>query len=148
MYENCWLLQVRHGTRYTFVTIILYLLYLICNFGSTPHKVSLSCHRHQSSNISIHGHRLVTVSVLEDYVGDPQHAHLHVGVCTGCLYKLSRKNLVWGPLKCSKSNFNPVHVFLHFNSFCLVVLKLILASKLSEWEQFENFAANYQCRMQ
>ena len=37
-----------------------------------------------------------------------------------------------------------MHVFLHFNSFCLVVLKLILASKLSELEQFENRAANYQ----
>ena len=47
-----------------------------------------------------------------------------------------------GPLKCSKSNFNPVHVFLHFNSFGLVVLKLILASKLGELEQFENRAAN------
>ena len=40
------------------------------------------------------------------------------------------------------TNFNPVHVFLHFKSFCLVVLKLILASKLSEMEQFENRAAN------
>ena len=69
-------------------------------------------------------------------------------IATGCLYKLSRINLVWGPLKCIKSNFNPVHVFLHFKSFCLVVLQLILASKLSEWEQFENFAANYQCRKQ
>ena len=57
---------------------------------------------------------------------------------TGCLYKLSRINLLFGPLKCSKSNFDPVHVFLHFNSFCLEVLKLILASKLSELEQFEN----------
>ena len=65
---------------------------------------------------------------------------------TGCSYKLSTINLVWGPLKCTKSNFNPVHVFLHFKSFCLVVLQLILASKLSEWEQFENFAANYQFR--
>ena len=37
-----------------------------------------------------------------------------------------------------------MHVFLHFKSFCLVVLKLILASKLSELEQFENRAANYQ----
>ena len=63
---------------------------------------------------------------------------------TGCFYKLSTINLVWGPLKYFKSNFNPVHVFLHFKSFCLVVLQLILASKLSEWEQFENFAANYQ----
>ncbi len=61
---------------------------------------------------------------------------------TGCSYKLSRINLLFGPLKCSKSNFNPVHVFLHFNSFCLEVLKLILASKLSELEQFENRAAN------
>ena len=63
---------------------------------------------------------------------------------TGCLYKLSRINLVWGPLKCSKSNFNPVHVFLHFKSFCLVVLILILASKLSDLQQFKNRAANYQ----
>ena len=37
-----------------------------------------------------------------------------------------------------------MHVFLHFKSFCLVVLKLILASKLSELQQFENWAANYQ----
>ena len=51
---------------------------------------------------------------------------------TGCLYKLSRINWLFGPLKCFKSNFNPVHVFLHFKSFCLVVLQLILASKLSE----------------
>ena len=61
---------------------------------------------------------------------------------TGCSYKLSRKNELFGPLKCSKSNFNPVHVFLHFNSFCLEVLKLILASKLSELEQFESRGAN------
>ena len=51
---------------------------------------------------------------------------------TGCFYRLSPINLVWGPLKYSKSNFNLVHVFLHFKSFCMVVLKLILASKLSE----------------
>ena len=63
---------------------------------------------------------------------------------TGCFYLLSPINSVWGALKCSKSNFNPVHVFLHFKSFCLVVLKLILASKLSELQQFENRAANYQ----
>ena len=43
---------------------------------------------------------------------------------------------------CTKSNFNPVHVFLHFKSFCLVVLQLILASKLCKLEQFENRAAN------
>ena len=67
---------------------------------------------------------------------------LIVKTSTGCSYKLSRINLLFGPLKCSKSNFNPVHVFLHFNSFCLEVLKLILASKLSELEQFENRAAN------
>ena len=67
---------------------------------------------------------------------------------TGCLYKLSTINLVWWPLKCTKSNFNPVHVFLHFGTFCFVVLQLILASKLSELEQFENFAANNQFRKQ
>ena len=47
--------------------------------------------------------------------------------------------LVWGQLKCTKSKFNPVHVFLHFGTFSLVVLQLILASKLIELEQFENF---------
>ena len=41
------------------------------------------------------------------------------------------------PFKSTKSIFNPVHVFLHFGTFCLVVLQLILASKLSELEQFE-----------
>ena len=35
-----------------------------------------------------------------------------------------------------------MHAFLHFKSFCLVVLKLILASKLSELQQFENQAEN------
>ena len=35
-----------------------------------------------------------------------------------------------------------MHVFLHFKSFCLVVLQLILASKLSELEQFEKQAEN------
>ena len=63
---------------------------------------------------------------------------------TGCFYKLLPINLVWGPFKYSKSNFNTVHVFLHFKSFCLVVLKVIFASKLSELQQFENWAANYQ----
>ena len=61
---------------------------------------------------------------------------------TGCLYKLSQINLVWGPLKCTKSNFNPVYVFPHFKSFCLVVLQLILSLKLSEIEQFEKQAEN------
>jgi len=41
-----------------------------------------------------------------------------------------------------------VHVFLHFGTFGLKVLQLILASKLSELEQFENFAANNQFRKQ
>ena len=63
-------------------------------------------------------------------------------IYTGCFYKLSTINLVWGPLKCTKSNFDIVHVFLHFKSFCLVVLQLILASKLSELEQFEKRAEN------
>jgi len=37
-----------------------------------------------------------------------------------------------------------VHVFLHFGTFGLEVLQLILASKLSELEQFEGFAAYNQ----
>ena len=37
-----------------------------------------------------------------------------------------------------------MHLFLHFKSFCLVVLQFILASKLSELEQFENQEANCQ----
>ena len=68
--------------------------------------------------------------------------NLQLVLITGCFYQLSPINLVSGPLKCSKSNFNPVHVFLHFKSFCLVILKLILASKLSELQQFENLAEN------
>ena len=39
--------------------------------------------------------------------------------------------------------FNPVHVFLHFETFCLVALRLILASKLSELDQCENWAVKY-----
>ena len=39
-------------------------------------------------------------------------------------------------------NFNPVHVFLHFGTFVLMVLQLILALKLSELEQLEIFSAN------
>ena len=42
----------------------------------------------------------------------------------------------------------PVHVFLHFGTFGINVVQLILASKLSELEQFENFAANNQFRKQ
>ena len=37
-----------------------------------------------------------------------------------------------------------MHIFLHFGTFDLMVLQLILDSKLSELEQFENRAANYQ----
>ena len=54
---------------------------------------------------------------------------------------------VQGPSKVSpesKSSFNPVHVFLHFRTFGLMILQLILASKLSELEQFEIFSANNQ----
>ena len=39
-----------------------------------------------------------------------------------------------------------MHDFRHFGTFDLVVLQLNLASKLSELEQFENFAANNQFR--
>ena len=47
-------------------------------------------------------------------------------------------------IKIIKSDFNPVHVFLNFGTFSLVVLQLILASKLSKLEQFENWEANFQ----
>ena len=47
-----------------------------------------------------------------------------------------------GSLKRNKSYFNPVHVFLYFGTFGLVVLQLILASKSSELEQFEKQAQN------
>ena len=53
-------------------------------------------------------------------------------------------NFVWGPQKGTKSNFNPMHIFLHFGTFGLMVLQLILASKLSELEQFEKFSAYKQ----
>ena len=35
-----------------------------------------------------------------------------------------------------------MHLFPHFGTFGLVVLQLILASKLSELEQFEKWAEN------
>ena len=38
-----------------------------------------------------------------------------------------------------------MHFFLHFGTFDLKVLQLILASKLSELEQFENFSAKINC---
>ena len=41
-----------------------------------------------------------------------------------------------------------MHVFLHFGTFGLMVLQLILASKLSELDQFKKFAANNQFRKQ
>ena len=41
-----------------------------------------------------------------------------------------------------------MHAFLQFGTFDLKVLQLILASKLSKLEQFENFAANNQFRKQ
>ena len=58
-------------------------------------------------------------------------------------HKLPTKSMwLWGPLKCTISNCNPVHVFLHFGTFGSVVLQLILASKLSELEQFEKWPEN------
>ena len=71
---------------------------------------------------------------------EPSDNGLWCRINTGCSYKLSTINLVWGPLKCTKSNFNPVHVFLHFKSFCLVVLQLILASKLSDLKNGQKIA--------
>ena len=41
-----------------------------------------------------------------------------------------------------------MHLFLHFGTFGLLVLQLILASKLSELEHFENLSANNKFRKQ
>ena len=60
----------------------------------------------------------------------------------------SDRNCIRGPLKGPKSSFKPVHLFLHFGTFGLVVLQLILASKLSELDHFENLSANNQFRKQ
>ena len=49
----------------------------------------------------------------------------------------SDRNCIWGPLKGTKSSFKPVHLFLHFGTFGLLVLQLILSSKLSELEHFD-----------
>ena len=37
-----------------------------------------------------------------------------------------------------------MHVFLHFGTFGVVVLQLVLASKVGELEEFENPTANSQ----
>ena len=65
-------------------------------------------------------------------------------IIQGCQQLLIYIICVWGALKGPKSNFIPVHFALYFGNFTLMVLKLILASKLSEIEQFENRAANNQ----
>ena len=62
----------------------------------------------------------------------------------GCQQLLMYFICVWGALKGPKFNFKPVHFALYFGNFTLLALKLILASKLSELEQFENQAANNQ----
>ena len=41
-----------------------------------------------------------------------------------------------------------MHFSLHFGTFGLVVLQLILASKLGELEHFENLTTNNQFRKQ
>ena len=51
---------------------------------------------------------------------------------------------VWGAFKDPKSNFKPVDFALYFGNFTLLVLKVILASKLSDLEEFKNLAANNQ----
>ena len=43
---------------------------------------------------------------------------------------------------------NPVHVALHFKLFYLMILKWILASKLSELEQFKIFFSKQSVRKQ
>ena len=62
----------------------------------------------------------------------------------GCQQLLMYIICAWGALKGPKSNFKPVHFSLCLGNFTLLVLKLILASKLSELVQFENRTANNQ----
>ena len=50
--------------------------YLIHHLRTTPHELSLSCDGHNSSDVSTHRHRLVTVGILEDDVWNPEHRHL------------------------------------------------------------------------
>ena len=67
---------------------------------------------------------------------------------TGSLKSIAWKYMALKAIKMEQSYFNPVHVFLHFGTFGLKALQLILASKLSELEPFENFAAYNQFRKQ
>ena len=62
--------------RIYFEVIFRYKHYFVRNFRLAPDKVSLSCDRHKSSDVSIHRHRLVTVCVPEDDVGDPDFTNL------------------------------------------------------------------------
>ena len=51
---------------------------LICNLRATPDKSSLPGDRHQSSEFSVQGDRLVTVSVPEYYIWDPEQVNLQL----------------------------------------------------------------------
>ena len=51
-------------------------------------------------------------------------------------------------IKMEQIKFYSCACFLHFGTFGLMVLQLILSSKLSELEQIENIAANIQFRKQ
>ena len=53
---------------------------LIRNLRATPDKSSLPGDRHQSSEFSIQGDRLVTVRVPEYYIQDPEQIHLKLQV--------------------------------------------------------------------
>ena len=52
-------------------------MYLIRDLQAAPDKASLLGDRHQGPGVSSHRHRLVTVRVPEDYVGDPEQTHLN-----------------------------------------------------------------------
>ena len=122
-----------------------------------------SCHRHIQIQITPY---LVSyiLSRGEDIFGNTQKFYVALSLYCGKLFiftwqekpsqiqgpsKLwSDRNCIWGPLKGTKSSFKPVHLFLHFGTFGLLVLQLILASKLSELEHFENLSANNQFRKQ
>ena len=50
--------------------------HLICDLWATPDKASLLGDRHQGHGVPVNCHRLVTVRVPEDDVGDPELANL------------------------------------------------------------------------
>ena len=65
-------------------------------------------------------------------------------VCTGSFKRLGVIKFRLRAVKMQQIKFSTCAFFFHFGTFCVVVLQLILASKLGELEEFENWTANSQ----